>query len=789
MFRSIIITSMWANLLFCQQGWVSLQGPEGGAMPYILCLPPEYQNVIGTTTGTEVNGIWGAGIYFSKNFCERWHLREKGIDWSKGAVHQIDYDCTNPNIIYIAQGGGSTGERGGIYKTTDAGLTWFNISPADTCFRAIYCSRKSPNILLAGANPGIYRSTDGGNTWVKVHSSAICSEFVYDPKCPDTVYGPSLSYYGYIYRSTDGGSTWAEVGTSLPPMTNKFSMAVDPESSVILYVICDYLPSISGVYRSSDFGNTWSYVLPVPDGLSKFYKIRCSPLDPNIVWVVGFVYSGKGVYLSTDRGLTFQQISNFWGRAGYGVYPLPNNPRGAIVSGYGGMSITTDLGETWQRRNYRLHANSVHSLQIVSQDLIYASTYGARHWGTIQKTTDGGKTWNLILEGNDIYRVEVDPTNSNIVICYYGGHVKSTDGGANWYSYLPVLNCVKFSKANTSYVWGANRSNQPGYPRGIYKSTDKGDSWTRVLIPGDTLLEWAAVASHPQDTNIILAIGSTVFTTKIYRTTNGGSSWAMVYQNNNPHYLFDVVFSISNPNIAYACGDDIVLKSTDEGLNWNEKPVPNDGVYNRLSINPTNSEQVILANEKGIFYTSDGGNSWKNVSYNLEGGYDIFWFKQESNDYWYVGNARGVHIFGIIDTLRPSVTVTQPNGGEVLWSGQNYNILWNATDNIEVDGIDIFYSTDAGTLYQGISYNELNDGIYSWTVPNTPSNQCLVRIDAYDFAGNIAWDRSDNYFSIQQTNIEENKPRAEGDVSLEIRGLGKPIIYCTTKENTDADFA
>ncbi len=780
MMRMLFTGLIFINLLLCQQGWVSLQGPEGGAMTYIICLPPSYIDLIGTTATMEVNYSGGAGLYYSRSFGARWQLREKGIDPTRGGIHQIDYDYNNPSNIYIAQGGSANGYRGGVYKTTNGGLTWQDISPVDTCFHAIHCSRKNPNILLAGASyRGIYRSTNAGVTWTKIND-VRCQEFACDPRCPDTIYVAG-KVTDYIYRSTDGGLTWTQIGTNLP-FANIYSIAVDPQNSNILYAISDQGVSQSGVglYRSSDFGNTWSLRIQAPS-FSHFYKVRVSPLDPNIVWVVGFIYQGKGVYLSTNRGVSFQPVSNFGGPSGYGVLPLPSNSNGAIVSGYGGFQLTTDLGNTWQGRNYRLHANGG-SIEAVSQNIIYSATYGARYWGTIQKTTDGGKRWVKILEGTESPGVAVDPTDVNTVIACNGMAVKSTNGGSSWYPYEPTLNRVVFSRANANYVWGAKNQSQAGYPKGIYKSANKGDSYTRTST--DTFLTWVTVAPHPRDTNIVLAIANFNNYAYIFRTTDCGRNWTAVYTGPYFLYLYDIKFSFSSPNIVYACGYQLIVKSTDGGLTWSQLPNPNLDMNNRLAINPANPSQVLIANYAGIFYTSDGGNSWSDISYNLTNAYDVAWLQVGNNNYRYASNDRGIHTLGTLDTISPSVTVIQPNGGEVLRSGQSYNILWNASDNLGVDDIDIFYSINGGASYNGVAYNEINDGSYSWTVPRTPSNRCYVRIDAYDFAGNSASDRSNNYFTIEDLAVEEKMLEEINDVTFEVRGFGQPRIYCTVNTMT-----
>jgi bacillopeptidase F len=103
------------------------------------------------------------------------------------------------------------------------------------------------------------------------------------------------------------------------------------------------------------------------------------------------------------------------------------------------------------------------------------------------------------------------------------------------------------------------------------------------------------------------------------------------------------------------------------------------------------------------------------------------------------------------DTEPPVVTVTAPNGGEVLAVGSSYTITWTATDNVGVTNTIIYYSYDGGVNYELIADIPGNPESYDWTVPNTPSTQCLVRVDAFDAAANEDSDVSDAYFTIEES--------------------------------------
>jgi predicted phosphodiesterase/archaellum component FlaG (FlaF/FlaG flagellin family) len=97
----------------------------------------------------------------------------------------------------------------------------------------------------------------------------------------------------------------------------------------------------------------------------------------------------------------------------------------------------------------------------------------------------------------------------------------------------------------------------------------------------------------------------------------------------------------------------------------------------------------------------------------------------------------------------PTVTVTQPNGGETWDIGSTYEIAWTATDDVGVTSIDIELSSDGGATYpHTIATGEVNDGVYSWYVDVAPTTQARVKVIAYDADMNSGEDVSDGDFEI-----------------------------------------
>jgi C1A family cysteine protease len=112
------------------------------------------------------------------------------------------------------------------------------------------------------------------------------------------------------------------------------------------------------------------------------------------------------------------------------------------------------------------------------------------------------------------------------------------------------------------------------------------------------------------------------------------------------------------------------------------------------------------------------------------------------------------------DVAVPWVGLFYPNGGESFIGGEEIDISWIALDNVNVDSLSIFYSSNGGQDYELITSGEPNDSLYQWTVPQVDSDSCKVMIVAYDPGMNSNYDASDGLFSITiLTGVEVETPR------------------------------
>jgi immune inhibitor A len=327
------------------------------------------------------------------------------------------------------------------------------------------------------------------------------------------------------------------------------------------------------------------------------------------------------------------------------------------------------------------------------------------------------EVYDISMVGNDGYvsiKVTDTPADTEDPVVT----VTAPNGGETWYidSFFDVTWTATDNIGVTSIDILLSTDGGATYPRTLAtgEANDGTFSWL-VDEPPTTqarikVIAYDAAGNSGEDTSdadFTIADNTNPVVTVIQ--PNGGEVWEV-------GQTYDVTWTATDASgVAYV---DISF-SDDGGLSYisSISGEANDGVYSWLvDMSPTTQARVrVMA-------------------------YDIY----ENNGYD-VSDAN----FTIADNTPPSVTVTQPNGGETWDIGMTYDITWTATDASGVDYVDIWFSNDGGGSYiSTISLGEANDGTYSWLVDVSPTTQARVRVRAYDIYGNDGQDESDADFEI-----------------------------------------
>lgn len=319
--------------------------------------------------------------------------------------------------------------------------------------------------------------------------------------------------------------------------------------------------------------------------------------------------------------------------------------------------------------------------------------------GGIFKTTNGGVNWSPKTDfapALGMGSLEMDPNNSNIIYagtgeansatdCYPGyGLLKSTDKGDTWnvIGLSEVLNiaAIKVHPLNSNIIYAAGFGyRSKSINRGIYKSTNAGLNWTKVLFVSDSTSA-IDIGIDYADINIVHAamwqrvrpptVSSTGgLTSGLYRTSNGGANWTLLGTTNGlpapaaTTGRININVSPQNTSIIHAIykttnGNNIsgVYKSTNKGLNWTTlsmNGLESSGFDWYIGVIETapNNPGVLYVGSIDMFRTTNNGSSWTNLTNAYSGTFDqqhpdqhAFWINPLNSQYIINGNDGGIFI-------------------------------------------------------------------------------------------------------------------------------------------------
>lgn len=538
------------------------------------------------------------------------------------------------NLFYF----GATG--GGIWRTTDAGNSWENISDGyfGGSIGAIAVSEWDPNIMYVGggevtvrgnvsSGSGMWKSDNAGKTWSKIglDNSRHIVRLKIHPKNPDLVYAAVMgdlyksSDVRGIYRTKNGGKTWEQV-LFVNSDAGAVELVMDPNNPRVLYA------------------STW--------------RIRRTPYS------LSSGGPGSAIWKSTDGGDTWKNISGnsglpkgVWGISGITVSPINSNRVWAIIENKdGGVYRSDDAGVTWRlvnkERKLRQRAWYYTKIYADTQDEDMVYVMNVRY----HRSKDGGKTYQTFnAPHGDHHDLWIDPMdNQRMIIGDDGGGQVSFDAGENWSTYnnQPTAQFYRVTTDNAFpyRIYGAQQDNSTVR---IAHRTDGlfiGDSDWEPTAGGES----AHIAVNPENNDIVYGGSYDGFLTRVNHETSEVRAVNVWPDNPMGHgaedfkfrfqWNFPIFFSPHDANKLYTASNQLHV-STDEGQSWkvispdltrNDKsklgssggPITQDNTsveyYCTIfaAVESYHEAGVIWAgSDDGLIHiTRDGGDNWQNVT-------------------------------------------------------------------------------------------------------------------------------------------------------------------------------
>ena len=374
------------------------------------------------------------------------------------------------------------------------------------------------------------------------------------------------------------------------------------------------------------------------------------------------------------------------------------------------------------------------SILFTTQFLDNNNGYAAGANEAFLKTTDGGSTWIVLDAGSttdfyaDMFFID-SQTGWTVLGGFYpyrhGSILKTTNGGSSWdvqfYINDFLFISIYFIDDQNGWAVGTNGI--------IFYTVNGGATWD-FQYQLETF-EWLydIYFTDPNNGWVVGNIGN-----KILNTTNGGSSWQWVYTSSFD-WLFDIEFI--DENIGLAVGDNgRVLKSTDGGSTWTSQVSGSSSLLRDVDFKEYGEAWAVGLNGV-ILHSTDKGNTWKlDVSGTKKDLFSVSFIDAEQG--WVCGNNQLILHRGK-NTIDP-ITVTSPNGGETWIEASQHDITWMSTN---VSEVKIELSLNNGLSWSTIVDSTLSTGIFPWTIPNTFSDSCLIKIsnhqnpDTFDVSNGI----------------------------------------------------
>ena len=624
--------------------------------------------------GTAGGGIWkstNAGASFKPVF-----------DKYCQSIGAIAIDQKNPKIIYAGTGESnmrnSVSIGNGLYKSTDAGENWTKIGLDSTeHISKIIIDPKNSNVIYVaapgplwsdGIHRGLYKSTDAGKTWNKIlyiDEKTGCADIAVDPSNTDIVYATTWQFrrlpYAFnsggpgsaIYKSLDGGKTWKELKNGLPSKPfGRVALTLAPSAPQNMLAIVE--SNNTGLYISADGGETWKQQSATFNVVSRpfyFSTLVIDPKDPKRVYrpALSFSYSSDGGYSFTDAS-----GEGGWVHSDHhALWINPTNTNQMYLGTDGGVYLSLDKGATWTF-NQGLPVGQFYHVAVDNNETyrVYGGLQDNGSWFAPSAKPGGVSNgdWKAIY-GGDGFWVVPDPNDANTA---YAESQGGNAGRINLTNFKSVSIKPQESAGEDKFRWnwnspivtGAkNKKNLYVGSQYLFKSTDRGNNWTRIspdlttndkkkqkqeesggLSADNTSAEnhctIFTIAESPLDENIIWAGTDDG---NLQYTGNGGKSWTNVSKNYSTAgipaqtWISSIEPGRFDKNTVYATFDNHMYgdhktylgKSTDMGKTWvmiNSSEFT--GFAHKIKEDLINKDLLFLGTEMGLFATLDGGATW-----------------------------------------------------------------------------------------------------------------------------------------------------------------------------------
>ncbi len=537
-----------------------------------------------------------------------------------GRVECFYGDPNDPNRIYLGS------RSGGFWQSLDGGATW-NEGATDfliaTGVNTMTVRPTNPDSILInvrnarnGTTHGIYRSTDAGLTWTEtafnptnlgwggMGTNRQIYEVIYHPTIPDLVYVATNEGF---FRSTDDMATWSQILTA-----NTYEVHFHPTDPNVMYVRRN---NSNYIYVSTDAGLSFSNSGTTPGG--NISRLSTSGDCPDCVYAV----NGDYVWMSDNQGASFTQISNH-GLGMYGAFAVSDVDSSQILVGNIDINMSADGGQSFNQTTFWSQGNASYATNssYVHADIRRARCYNGVFWvgtdGFLARSYDNGITWE-IFEGQSIrenYSLGVSQSQHGRTITGSqdnGTSINTENGWVEFYGADGMEGIIH--PLNDDWMIG---SLQYG---GRRLTKDGGTTQSGATPPGQNGGWVAPLVYDPNNHMIVYSFGDTIF-----RSTNFGESWTQLGTPSFGGTISHAVISEGNSQkMVVSRGQDIEISFNGGNIFFDiQGSLPNASISD-ICFDPNDDNTLIVVyasyqnDGEKVFISNNNGVTWTNITANL----------------------------------------------------------------------------------------------------------------------------------------------------------------------------